>query len=55
LISLGPYPYVTLRRAREKREEARTLIVEGIDPAAKRKADKFAELVDTFEAVRMSG
>ena len=29
LISLGPYPYVSLKRAREKREEARTLIVEG--------------------------
>jgi integrase len=51
LISLGPYPYVSLKRAREKREEARTLIVEGIDPAAKRKAEKFAEQGETFEAV----
>jgi integrase len=51
LISLGPYPYVSLKRAREKREEARTLIVEGIDPAAKRKAEKFAEQGVTFEAV----
>lgn len=50
LISLGPYPYVSLKRAREKREEARTLIVEGIDPAAKRKAEKLAE-GETFEAI----
>jgi TusA-related sulfurtransferase len=50
LISLGPYPYVSLKRAREKRDEARTLIVEGIDPAAKRKAEKLAE-GETFEAI----
>ena len=50
LISLGPYPYVSLKRAREKREEARTLIIEGIDPALKRKAEKFAQ-GETFEAV----
>lgn len=37
-------------RAREKREEARTLIVEGIDPAAKRKAEKIAE-GETLEAI----
>jgi integrase len=50
LISLGPYPYVSLKRAREKREEARTLIVEGIDPALKRRAEKLAQ-GETFEAV----
>jgi Arm DNA-binding domain len=50
LISLGPYPYVSLQRAREKREEACTLIVEGIDPAAKRKAEKLAD-GETFEAI----
>ena len=41
---------MSLKRAREKREEARTLIVEGIDPAAKRKAEKIAEGA-TFEAI----
>jgi hypothetical protein len=40
---LGPYPYVSLKRAREKREEAHTLIVESIDPAEKRKAEKITE------------
>lgn len=50
LISLGPYPYVSLKRAREKREEARTLIVEGIDPVLKRRAEKLAQ-GETFEAV----
>lgn len=41
---------MSLKRAREKREEARTLIVEGIDPTAKRKAEKLAE-GETFEAI----
>jgi integrase len=39
-----------LKRAREKRDEARRLVADGIDPSAKRKAEKAAE-VDTFEAI----
>jgi integrase len=50
LISLGPYPDVSLKRAREKREEARTLVADGIDPSAKRKAEKVAQ-GETFEAI----
>jgi integrase len=50
LISLGTYPDVPLRRAREKRDEARRLVADGVDPSAKRKAEK-AALADTFEAV----
>ena len=38
LISLGAYPDVPLSRAREKRDEARKLIADGIDPSAERKA-----------------
>ena len=50
LLALGVYPAVTLKRAREKREEARRLIADGVDPVAKRRSDK-AALADSFRAV----
>ena len=50
LLALGAYPDVSLIRAREKRDEARRLLADGIDPAAKRKAEKLAT-ADTFRAV----
>ncbi len=31
-LSHGPYPTVTLAQARQKRDEAKALLVEGIDP-----------------------
>lgn len=39
-LTLGVYPTVTLKMARERREEARRLVAQGIDPAEKKKADK---------------
>ena len=50
LLALGMYPDVPLRRAREKRDEARKLIADGVDPSAKRKAEREAP-AETFEAV----
>ena len=50
LLALGAYPDVPLKRAREKRDEARKLIADGIDPNAKRKAERSAQ-AETFEAV----
>lgn len=50
LLSLGTYPDVSLKRAREKRDEARRLLADGIDPAAKRKIEAIAA-ADTFEAI----
>jgi len=50
LISLGIYPDVPLKRAREKRDEARKLLADDIDPSAERKA-KRAALLETFEGV----
>jgi integrase len=50
LLSLGSYPDVPLKRAREKRDDARGLVADGIDPSAKRQAEKAAQ-VDTFEAI----
>jgi Arm DNA-binding domain len=49
-LALGAYPDVPLKRAREKREEARKLIADGIDPNARRKALRETP-ADTFEAV----
>ncbi len=37
LISLGPYPSVSLREAREKREDAKKLLREHIDPSQARR------------------
>jgi integrase len=50
LLTLGPYPDVSLKRAREKREDARRLLADGIDPSANRKAER-ATQADTFEAI----
>ena len=37
LLSFGPYPLVSLKQARQKRDEARLQKLDGIDPAAARK------------------
>jgi hypothetical protein len=42
MLSLGSYPIITLAVARSKRDEAKKLLAEGTDPAAKRKLDKIA-------------
>ncbi len=39
-ISLGTYPDITLKDARERRDEARTLIAKGINPSRKRQEEK---------------
>jgi len=52
-ISLGLYPDISVKDARERRDEARRLIAHGIDPSAVRKAQKAeaAEDANTFERV----
>lgn len=50
LLSLGTFPDVSLRQARERRDEARKLLADGIDPGAKRISARAAK-ADTFEAV----
>ncbi len=41
-LSLGVYPDVTLKMARERRDESRKLLADGIDPSENRKAQKLA-------------
>lgn len=53
-ISLGVYDVVTLAEAREKREECRKLLAQGIDPGVQRKAQKAARTssaANSFEVV----
>jgi len=53
-LSLGVYPDVGLKTARERRDEARKLLAEGINPGDHRKAVKVAKTIsrgNTFEVV----
>lgn len=49
-LSLGAFPEISLSDARRKREEARKLIAQGIDPGLAKKEQE-AESNDTFERV----
>ncbi|MGH8041716.1 MAG: tyrosine-type recombinase/integrase [Rudaea sp.] len=49
-LSFGTYPDTSLRLARERRDDARKLLANGIDPSAKRQAEKIA-CADTFEGL----
>jgi len=54
LLVIGPYPAISLKEARERREEAKKLLVDNIDPSAakqeaKREATNAAR--NSFEAV----
>ncbi|MCC6197757.1 MAG: integrase arm-type DNA-binding domain-containing protein [Burkholderiales bacterium] len=53
-LSLGVYPAVTLAQARKRRDAARELLADGVDPSARRKADKRdaeRRAANSFEAV----
>lgn len=53
-ISFGTYPEISLAQARERREEARKLLANDVDPSDNRKAVKSAKeelLANSFEAI----
>jgi Arm DNA-binding domain len=50
LLTLGAYPEVSLKRAREKRDDARRQLSDGVDPTAKRRAEQDST-TNTFKAV----
>lgn len=53
-MSLGTYPEVSLREARDKRDEARALVAKGVNPHTHRKQKRAAVQLagaNTFEAV----
>lgn len=52
MLALGVYPTVTLADARKRREIAKKLVSDGIDPAEKKKEDKIEQNgLTTFESV----
>ena len=52
LISFGVYPEVTLKEARERRDNSRKMIRDGIDPSEAKKAQKAsASGADSFESI----
>lgn len=55
MLSLGTYPEVGLAEARERRDAARKLLAQGIDPSAVRKAEKAGEVAqeETFAALAL--
>lgn len=53
-LSLGVYPHVALKQARERRDDAKRLLANGIDPSEQRKAAKATvteRAANSFEAV----
>lgn len=55
-LTLGSYPAVTLKKARAKRDEAKGLLAEGIDPVTHRatnKAERIQSTANNFKAVAL--
>jgi hypothetical protein len=50
LLAIGAYPDLSLAKARERRDEARRLLADKIDPSARKKAERLAQ-ADTFESI----
>ena len=53
-ISLGVYPDVGLKKARDRRDEMRKLVADGIDPSAARKQEKLMALAGTIPFSRFN-
>lgn len=53
-MALGVYPDTSLAKAREKRDHARTLLADGVDPGENKKAQRAARMVlnaNSFEVI----
>ena len=53
-LALGVYPAVSLMKARQRRDKARELLADGVDPSAAKQADQQTKLgaaANTFETV----
>ncbi|MDR2160743.1 MAG: integrase arm-type DNA-binding domain-containing protein, partial [Desulfovibrio sp.] len=56
LLSFGEYPTVSLKDAHERREEAKRLLAQGIDPGAHKKAviaSRIAEQANSFKNIAL--
>ncbi len=55
-LSIGKYPIISILQARAAREQAKQMLLNGIDPAAAKqeeKANKAAALANTFQSIAM--
>lgn len=53
LLALGAYPIVTLAKAREKRDEAKAQLADGIDPAKSRRESRIAAVAISGNTFRL--
>lgn len=54
LLALGTYPDVSLTKARQRRDDARRLLADGVDPGAAKQAQRQADKIkaaDSFEVI----
>lgn len=54
-LGLGRYPDVTLKEARKRRDDARTLIARGVDPAAQKQAEALAAKLNAGTTFKLVG
>jgi integrase len=52
MVGLGAYPDVALKTARERRDAARKLVADGVNPAAAKRAER-AQHANTFQTVAL--
>jgi integrase len=52
LLSLGIYPDVPLKLARDRRDDYRRLVAQGIDPSARRQTERAAQSI-TFQSIAL--
>ncbi len=53
-LAIGPYPAISLKEARDRREAAKRLLIDGLDPSQQKKVDRLASQAlkaSTFEAI----
>lgn len=53
ILSFGKYPLVSLLDAREKRDEAKRLLIAGINPSTKRKEEKILAITEARTTFRL--
>ena len=51
VLTIGQYPGVSLKEAREARKDAKDLVTEGIDPSAIKKSIKITFATDSFKVI----
>jgi len=44
-LAIGAYPEIGLKEARDKRDDARSLLAVGVDPSQKKKTDKQKQMI----------